>query len=134
MQKKKELGTEMFEINHFLHLDNICSNPFSPYNASLILTVSLLGMYLEFKRNSVISGSSIVSRSSGHFYSTGNLASVERDHVLPDGLSTSSLDSTRSRFSKPTIDRTIKPMNASAGGSISSDGSPGCCQGFLDNT
>ena len=84
------------------------------------------GMYLEFKRNSVISGSSILSRWSGHFYSTGNLAGTELDNLaLPEGISTSSLDSTRGRVSKPAIDRTVKPMSASVGGSIDTDEAPG---------
>ena len=64
-------------------------------------------MYLEFKRHSGIS------------LSTGDLAVPAPDAAaapLPEGVSTSSLDSSRSRTIKPTIDRTVKPMSASAGG------------------
>ena len=68
-------------------------------------------MYLEFKRHSGIS------------LSTGDLALTTPGAgaapgviLLPEGVSTSSLDSARSRSKKPTIDRTIKPMSASVGG------------------
>ena len=66
-------------------------------------------MYLEFKRHSGI------SLSTGDL-ATGTPGGVSAAILLPEGVSTSSLDSARSRTKKPTIDRTIKPMSASVGG------------------
>ena len=75
-------------------------------------------MYLEFKRHSGIS------------LSTGDLAAnppVGNFVILPEGVSTSSLDSARSRNKKPTIDRTIKPMSASLSTVQRDDKSQGIC-------